>query len=93
MPEAGDIPDAEFSGRNLDERMHVAVDEVHVCEWTPARDGHGKSTEVHLVLDVHAFEPEVPLSIVMAFKSADAVDRMIATLMRHRNGVWGGGEG
>lgn len=88
MPRRLDIPDADFSGRNLDERRHVALDGYGVFEWTPERDGKGTPTEVHLVFDL-----EGEIALVMAFKSADAVDKMIATLMRHRNGVWGGGAG
>lgn len=88
MPKRLEIPDAEFSGQNLDEHRHVQIDGYDVCEWTPERAGQGKPTEVHLVLEVH-----LVASFVVAFKSADAVDRMIAALMRHRNGVWGGGEG
>lgn len=46
------IPDAHFSGRNLDERVTVKLDGYSVYEWTPERDGKGTPTEVHLVFDV-----------------------------------------
>lgn len=83
-----DIPDAEPSGRNLDERRHIVLGDAQVAvyEWMPERDGKGKPEQVHLVLDV---TPEVALTV--RFKSSDAIDRFIATLMRHRNSVWGAG--
>lgn len=80
-----EIPDEQLSGRNMDERVHLPIKSYSVNEWGPESDGKGPPTQVHLCFDVEG----TPISLVLAFKSSDAVDRMIAALMRHRNGVWG----
>ncbi|HEX5728479.1 hypothetical protein [Microbacterium sp.] len=83
-----DIPDAKVRVRNLDAHPHLECEGFGVYEWVPERDGDGVATEVHLVLDF----PSIPMSVVLGMKSADAVDRLIAALMRHRNAVFGASE-
>lgn len=82
-----DIPDESFSGENLDTKPTLFVEMEGVFEWTPERDGRGRPTEVHVVFDV----ADGRARMIMRLKSSDAVDLFIATLMRHRNSVWGAG--
>lgn len=79
------IPDPTDPVKNLDESPHLALDGYSIAEWGPERDGKGKPTQVHLVLEVK----ELGVSFVIRFKSADAVDRHIAALLRHRSNVFG----
>lgn len=79
-----ELPPAEFSGRNLDEKPHIALDGYHVYSWTPERGGRGKPEQVHVVFELE----DPPLNFFMAMKSPRALDELVAALLRHRNDVW-----
>lgn len=79
------IPDAQ--ARPATPERAFFVDEISVNEFVPA--GVDRPTEVHLLLTVRG----LPAPIVLRLKSPPAADRLIAMLTRHRQGVWGGGEG
>lgn len=57
-----------------------------VIEWQPSADGTGQPTAVCLVLPFKIGESVGRL--MLRLKSRRAVDELIATLERHRDGVW-----
>ena len=79
-----ELPPVHNVGRNLADIPHIPLDSYSVNEWTPERDGLGKTTEVHIIFDVR----EPPFAFVMALKSPRAVNELIGILARHRNSVW-----
>lgn len=79
----GEIPDVSpepFDGKG---RRGIEFDGYRVLEWVPP-DGDDP-TEVHILFEVK----DAPIIFALRLKSADAVDRHIAILQRHRNNVWG----
>lgn len=60
----------------------------HVGEWTPERDGKGKTTQVHLLLEIGHEGPP----IVLRLKSRKACETLISALQTHMDGVWPKGE-
>ena len=81
-----DIPDPTAMVENCDARPNLELSHYEVAEWGPGRDGKGPSTEVHLRLHMRGLGAVLGLRL----KTPDAVDTLIAVLMRHRNSVWGG---
>ena len=57
-----------------------------VIEWQPSPDGTGKPTAVCVVMPFKVGGAEG--SMMLRLKSRRAVDELIATLERHRDGVW-----
>lgn len=57
--------------------------ELSVNAWTPELDGKGKTTQVHLVMNV----PNVA-KFVHRMKSGPAVDQLIHILAEYRGEVW-----
>lgn len=88
-PRQGHIPDADSATCNLKDRPHLMLEGYRIAEWHPEKDGAGKPTQVHLVMDI----PEIGASIAVRFKSADAIDRHVAVMLRHRASVFGGDAG
>jgi hypothetical protein len=58
----------------------------HVIEWKPTQDGSGEATAVCLVLPININGKRA--EIMMRLKSRERVDELIATLEKHRDGVW-----
>lgn len=79
------IPNESFSGKNLDEMQILGVEAYDIYEWTPQRDGKGKPEQVHLHFIVSGLDG---VRFAIRFKTPRELDRMIATLTRHRLGVW-----
>lgn len=69
--------------KNLSDNPVVATSEVGVFSYTPEKDGKGKCTEVHLVINIEGIRFGVCL------KSGTACDLLIAALTRHRMDVFG----
>src|SRR5947209_1023035 len=82
---------AQAMGRNLDQMGPILpVVDYTVGSWTPARDGQGKATQVHLVMQVAlpGVSPPESLGLQLRLKSAAECDRLIEALRRHRVDVW-----
>ena len=68
----------------------LEVKEMGVAEWVPGPPGSGPPTMV--VLHFAAQMPDGSLAqFGLRLKSPAAVNRLIAMLERHRNGVWPSG--
>jgi hypothetical protein len=91
-----ELPPIVTNVENLDESdiMFLPCEGYTVSEWHPERDGRGKPTAIVLRMPLAMIGPlkgMPPVEVCLRIKSADSVDELIATLMRHRNSVWGGG--
>ena len=76
---------------NMADGIYVPADKgcVHVACWTPEPDGKGKTTQVHLMIDLAEVfsDPEMP-KIVHRMKSGPGVDQLIQLLAEARASVW-----
>jgi hypothetical protein len=83
-----DLPEPERTVQNVADTVFWPGHGYIVSTWHPEADGGGKPEAV--VVRVPVELPGLPeFEVVVRLKSADAVDTLIASLMRHRNAVWG----
>jgi hypothetical protein len=83
-----DLPEPERIVQNVADTMFLPCHGYIVSTWTPEADGRG--TPEAVVLRVPVELPGLPeFEVMVRLKSADAVDTLIASLMCHRNAVWG----
>lgn len=80
-----EIPPMNRIPRNLSDGVYIVSEGYEVAAYTPNKDGKGRPTEVHLILDL---EKSMGGNIVMRIKSAEELDRMIEVLKIYRNQVW-----
>ena len=75
---------------NLDEMQIVAipVDEVgmQIREYHPEKDGKGKPSEVHLLIDAGA-----DTLLALRFMEPDTLRTLVGALSVHATNVWPGG--
>ena len=73
---------------NMKDGVYVPCEgaNLSVCAWTPEDDGRGKTTQVHLVLNL----PNVMegFKVVHRMKSGPGVDQLIRLLAEYRGEVW-----
>jgi hypothetical protein len=79
------IPPEEFDGKPA---VGVEIKGYGVAEWCPSPDGSGKPEAVILHFDVGMGDDKPPISFMFRFKSRSEVNRCVALLLRHADGVW-----
>lgn len=76
------------SNQNLDEIKEPVIEfgGYEVYSWCPARDGKGRSEQVHLMINVTL--ADVPVKLVHRFKTKGAINQMVDVLTQYREEVW-----
>lgn len=64
----------------------MEIERYDVASWCPTPDGSGKAEQVHLGIVIKGLED---ITMVLRFKSSDALDQFMDVLKRHREDVWG----
>lgn len=80
-----ELPPVTEDVKNLDQERIIQIDEYGVFEWHEEKDGQGEPTMVVLMMKIGQLED---IQLGLRFKSAVAVNELIAMLRRHRDGVW-----
>ena len=71
---------------DMKDGTYVAIPEgcLSVNAWTPEEGGRGKTTQVHLVMEM----PALGAKFVHRMKSGPGVDQLIRLLAEYRDEVW-----
>lgn len=80
-----ELPPVTEEVHNLDQEAIFEIEEYRVLEWHPERDAQGKPTMVVMMLHIKGVDD---YKFGLRFKSALAVNELIAMLRRHRDAVW-----
>jgi hypothetical protein len=82
-----DLPPMDLLNKNVSDmgRKILPIESYEVLEWMPELDGKGNPTQIHILMNIK----NSLMSFCIRIKSPEECDRMIATLQRHRESVWG----
>lgn len=74
--------------RNLDEmrQRFVEIELIDISEWHPARDGQGRPTQVHVLLE---FKGQPETLHVLRFHGPDTLSQIVNALLEHGTNVFG----
>ncbi len=82
------LPPMDGTATPLAGRGVFRVTEYGVASWCPSPDGSGPAEAVVLHLKIDA--PGGPIELGLNLRTPEAVNTLVAMLLRHRDDVWPG---